>query len=89
MENSSSNGGLFISAVGIGVGLGVGLGLVSTHIMPSDLGGYETSGGGATAANIESELQRLLVDRQETNITFANFPYYVRCVWGFYILHPD
>ena len=72
--------------IGIGIGLGVGLGLVSTHLMASSLGGDGTLGGGATAADIELELRRLLVDGQETNITFAKFPYYLRCVCGFYIL---
>ncbi|KAG0538377.1 hypothetical protein BDA96_03G230700 [Sorghum bicolor] len=77
MENTSSNNSLFMSAIGIGIGLGVGLGLVSTHLMASSLGGDGTLGGGATAADIELELRRLLVDGQETNITFAKFPYYL------------
>ena len=86
MENSSSNGSLFMSAVGIGVGLGVGLGLVSTQLMASSPRGDVTLGGGATAADIESELRRLLVDGQETKISFSDFPYYLRCMCGF--LHP-
>ncbi|KXG32842.2 hypothetical protein SORBI_3003G213100 [Sorghum bicolor] len=45
--------------------------------MASSLGGDGTLGGGATAADIELELRRLLVDGQETNITFAKFPYYL------------
>ncbi|XP_066306587.1 uncharacterized protein [Miscanthus floridulus] len=77
MENSSSNGSLFVSAVGIGVGLGVSLGLASTQLMASSSGGDMTMGGGATAVDIESELRRLLVDGQETKISFSDFPYYL------------
>ena len=80
MENSSSNGSLFMSAVGIGVGLGVGLGLASTQLMASSPRGDGTLGGSATAADIESKLRCLLVDEQETKISFSDFPYYLRCV---------
>jgi hypothetical protein len=86
MENSSSNGSLFVSAVGIGVGLGVGLGLASTQLMASSPRGDGSLGGGAIAADIELELRRLLVNGQETKISFSDFPYYLRCVCAFYIL---
>jgi len=74
-----------VSAIGIGVGLGVGLGLASTQLMASSPRGGRTLGGGATTTEIESELRCLLVDGQETKISFSNFPYYLRCVW---FLHP-
>ena len=86
MENCSSNGSLFVSTVGIGVGLGVGLGLASTQLMASSPRGDGTLGGSATAADIESKLRCLLVDEQETKIFFSDFPYYLRCMCGFYIL---
>jgi len=86
MENSSSNSSLFMSAVGIGIGLGVASGLASTQLMASLPRGDGTLGGSAIAADIESELRRLLVDEQETKISFSDFPYYLRCMCGF--LHP-
>jgi ABC-type antimicrobial peptide transport system permease subunit len=86
MENNSSNSSLFVSAVGIGVGLGVGLGLASTQLMASLPRGDRSLGGGAIATDIELELRHLLVDGQETKISFSNFPYYLRCVCAFYIL---
>ncbi|TKW15475.1 hypothetical protein SEVIR_5G239100v4 [Setaria viridis] len=84
MDNGSGGGGgggggLFASAVGVGVGVGVGLGLglVSAGLGPSNPGGGGASGGGATAAVVEAELLRLVVDGRETGVTFADFPYYL------------
>lgn len=86
MDNGSGGGGggLFASAVGVGVGVGVGLGLglVSAGLGPSNPGGGGASGGGATAAVVEAELLRLVVDGRETGVTFADFPYYLRYAWG-------
>ena len=81
-HGSSSSSSLFASAVGVGVGVGVGLGLVTAGLGPSAPGGGGASGGGATAAVVEAELRRLVVDGRETGVTFADFPYYLRCVWG-------
>jgi hypothetical protein len=82
MDHGSSSGSLFASAVGVGVGVGVGLGLVSAGLGPSAPGGGGASGGGATAAVVEAELRRLVVDGHEAGVTFADFPYYLRYVWG-------
>jgi hypothetical protein len=81
MDNGSG-GGLFASAVGVGVGLGLGIGLVSAGLGPSNPGGGGASGGGLTAAVVEAELLRLVVDGRETGVTFADFPYYLRYAWG-------
>ncbi|PUZ55742.1 hypothetical protein GQ55_5G236800 [Panicum hallii var. hallii] len=77
MDHGSSSGSLFASAVGVGVGVGVGLGLVSAGLGPSAPGGGGASGGGATAAVVEAELRRLVVDGHEAGVTFADFPYYL------------
>ncbi|CAL4975209.1 unnamed protein product [Urochloa decumbens] len=69
MNNGS---GLFAAAA-----VGVGLGLLSARLAPSapDRGG--DSGGGATADVLEAELLRLVVERGDTGVTFADFPYYL------------
>ena len=81
-HGSSSSSSLFASAVGVGVGVGVGLGLVTAGLGPSAPGGGGASGGGATAAVVEAELRRLVIDGREAGVTFADFPYYLRYVWG-------
>ncbi|OEL17291.1 Spastin [Dichanthelium oligosanthes] len=79
MDHSSGSGGLFASALGVGVGLGLGLGLVSAGLAPSAPGGGGggASGGGVTAAVVEAELRRLVVDGRDSGVTFADFPYYL------------
>lgn len=67
---------MLLSALGVGVGLGVGLGIAS---------GQKWSGAGAslnsvTAEKLEQELLRQIVDGRETNVTFDQFPYYLRLV---------
>jgi len=66
--------GLLISAA-LSVGVGVGLGLASgqTIFKPNTF-----SSNALTPDKIENEMLRLIVDGRESNVTFDNFPYYLR-----------
>lgn len=66
---------LLISALSVGVG--VGLGLASGPAV-SKLTGANAPLPGATADQIEHELSRLVQDGKESNVTFEDFPYYLR-----------
>jgi len=70
--------GLLISAaLSVGVGVGVGLGLASGQTMfkPNT---FSSSSNALTPDKIENEMLRLIVDGRESNVTFDNFPYYLR-----------
>jgi hypothetical protein len=77
MKRSSS-----ILASAMGVGLGVGLGLASVRFSAMGSGEGSTSTRGPTPADVEAELRQLVVDGRDTGVSFANFPYYLRYVWG-------
>lgn len=64
--------GLLMSA--IGVGLGVGIGIASGQAVAK----WATPPLHSPADAIEAELKRLIVDGKESQITFGEFPYYLR-----------
>ena len=68
---------IFLSALGVGVGVGVGLGLSSGQAVGKWVGGNGSSDE-ITGQNIEQELIRQLLDGKNSNVTFAEFPYYLR-----------
>lgn len=67
---------ILLSALGVGVGVGVGLRLASGQTMSrwTGSGSSET----VTAENMERELLRLVIDGRESQVTFDEFPYYLR-----------
>ncbi|CAH1445518.1 unnamed protein product [Lactuca virosa] len=62
---------ILLSALSVGVGVGVGVGL---GVNKWSSGGLEE---GLTAAQIEQELLRLIVDDRDDKVTFKDFPYYI------------
>lgn len=73
---------MLISALGVGVGVGVGLGLASGQSV-TKWGANPFSSNAITPEKIEHEMLRLIVDGRESNVTFDNFPYYLR--YSFFI----
>ena len=67
---------ILFSALSAGVGIGIGLGLASGPTV-SKWAGYGSSEG-ITSEQIEQELLRLVVDGQESKVTFDEFPYFLR-----------
>ena len=68
---------IFLSALGVGVGVGVGLGLSSGQAVGKWVAG-NTSSDEITGQKIEQELIRQLVDGRNSDVTFDEFPYYLR-----------
>ncbi|KAH9625381.1 hypothetical protein KSS87_011452 [Heliosperma pusillum] len=66
-----------LSALGVGVGVGVGIGLASGHSVGKWVGSSSSELGTLSAEQIELELLRLLVNGNEVNVTFDDFPYYL------------
>ncbi|TVU35870.1 hypothetical protein EJB05_17777 [Eragrostis curvula] len=75
MEHGSSSGSSSLFASVVGIGVGVGLGLVSARLTGSTAGGGDDRG--PTAAEVEVELRRLVVDGRDTGVSFDDFPYYI------------
>lgn len=69
--------GFLLSALGVGVGVGVGLGLASNQTV-GKWTGQSTSSNAVTAEKMEQEMLRQVVDGRESNVTFDQFPYYLR-----------
>lgn len=65
---------LLVSALGVGVGVGLGLASAKWAVQPAANG----DGFGAGAADLEAELRRLVLDGRECDVTFDEFPYYLR-----------
>ena len=63
---------VLLSALSVGVGVGVGVGF---GVNKWSSGGSDES---VTAAQIEQELLRLIVDGRDDKVTFTEFPYYIR-----------
>lgn len=61
----------------LGVGLGVGIGLVSGQTV-SRWNQSNDVVDGITVAQIELELLKLVIDGKSCNVTFEDFPYYLR-----------
>lgn len=74
---------LLISALSVGVGVGVGIGLASgQHVSKWAGGAFHASSNALTVDKIEHEMLRLVVDGRDTNVTFDNFPYYLRSLFS-------
>lgn len=69
---------LLLSALGVGVGVGVGVGLGLASGQNKWTGTGSTSSTGITLERIEKELLRQIVDGRESQVTFDEFPYYLR-----------
>lgn len=78
---------ILLSALGVGVGVGVGLGLASGQTM-SKWAGNNPSPNAVTPEKMEKELLRQIVDGRESNITFDEFPYYLRSHFIPFYLFP-
>lgn len=61
----------------LGVGLGVGIGLVSGQTV-SRWSQSNDVVDGISVAQIELELLKLVIDGKSGNVTFEDFPYYLR-----------
>ncbi|KAJ4957341.1 hypothetical protein NE237_014124 [Protea cynaroides] len=68
---------ILMSALSVGVGVGVGLGLASGQNM-SKWTRSNSSSNAITGERIEQELLRLVTDGRQSNVTFDEFPYYLR-----------
>lgn len=68
--------GLLLSALGVGVG--VGLGLASGQAVGKWVGVTSGKDGGLTAEKIEQELFRKVLDGRDIQVSFKEFPYYLR-----------
>jgi hypothetical protein len=68
---------ILLSALSVGVGLGVGLGLSSGQTVSKWVGG-NWSLDEISAEQIEQELMRQVVDGKDSEVTFDEFPYYIR-----------
>ncbi|KAL0341010.1 UNVERIFIED_CONTAM: hypothetical protein Sradi_4617800 [Sesamum radiatum] len=73
---------VILSALSVGVGVGVGLGLVSGSALGRWTGASTSAAaaaaGGISADEMQLELLRLVVDGKESEVTFDDFPYYLR-----------
>ena len=65
---------ILLSALGVGVG--VGLGLASGKSKWTGSGSAASTG--ITLERMEKELLRQIVDGRESQVTFDQFPYYLR-----------
>lgn len=67
---------ILLSALSVGVGVGLGLGLASGQPVSRWTG--SGSSDAVTVEKMEQELLRLVVDGRESQVTFEEFPYYLR-----------
>ncbi|KAF3789758.1 Spastin [Nymphaea thermarum] len=65
---------ILMSALGVGIGVGVGLGLASGP----KVGKWTSSSSATNSERIEQELHRQIVDGKESNVTFDEFPYFLK-----------
>ena len=70
---------VLLSALSVGVGVGVGLGLSSGQKW---VGGNRDSDE-LSVEQIVQELKNLVVEGRDGNVTFEDFPYYLRWFWDF------
>lgn len=68
---------IVISALSVGLGIGVGIGLTSGQTV-SRWAATQGGSSGLSVENVEQELKRLIVDGKDSNVTFNQFPYYLR-----------
>lgn len=67
----------------LSVGVGVGLGLVSGQTLGRWTGASasaSSAAAGISADELQLELLRLVVDGDKTEVTFEDFPYYIRSI---------
>lgn len=72
------NRNILLSALSVGVGVGVGIGLSSGQGLSKWGVNGNSSSDGVTPENLEQEMLRMVVDGRETNVTFDQFPFYLR-----------
>lgn len=65
---------MLMSALGVGIGVGVGLGLASGSQAVSKWAGSDA----ITPYTMEMEMLSLLSNGRDSNVTFDQFPYYLR-----------
>lgn len=66
---------VLLSALSVGVGVGIGLAASGQSV---GKWGANTSSNALTPQNMEREMLRLVVDGRESDVTFDQFPYYLR-----------
>lgn len=71
---------MLMSALGVGIGVGVGIGLASGSETVSRWAGGASTSAGVTPHVMEQEMLNLIVDGRDSNVTFDQFPYYLRFV---------
>jgi len=69
---------ILLSALSVGVGVGVGIGLSSGQSLAKWGFNGNSSPKGVTPEDLEHEMLRLVVDGRESNVTFDQFPFYLR-----------
>ena len=76
---------ILLSAIGVGVGVGLGLVSGQTVSRWSGINNYCDNNGWATAApdgitgdQIQLELLRLIIPGKDSQVSFDDFPYYLR-----------
>lgn len=62
---------VLMSALGVGIGVGVGIGLASGN-------NWGNASGGVTPQAMEQEMFSLITNGRDSNVTFDQFPYYLR-----------
>ena len=70
---------MLMSALSVGIGVGVGIGLASGQTVSRWTGG-NSSENTITPQIMEQEVLNLIVDGKDNNVTFDEFPYYLRSV---------
>lgn len=69
---------MVLSAIGMGVGVGVGIGLASGQTVRKWRGNTSSSLDPITADTMEKEMMRMVIDGKDSQVTFDQFPYYLR-----------
>lgn len=62
----------------LSVGIGVGIGLASGQTVSKWTSGDDSSSNAITPRIMEQEMLNLIVDGRNSNVTFDEFPYYLR-----------
>ena len=76
--------GYLLSALSVGVGVGVGLGLASGQTIGKWAGNVPSNV--ITLEKMEQDILRLIVDGRESEVTFDDFPYYLRSHYHYPLL---
>lgn len=73
---------MLMSALGVGIGVGVGLGLASGTQTVGKWAGGAANPGALTPQTMEQEMVSLIVNGRDSQVTFDQFPYYLRLIEG-------